>query len=91
MTPEEHRDQHPEWAENSNEHECSKCAHGIRHQNGYVTYYAHCSKLLVSYGTKVYQGQAIAKVGSTGRSTGPHLHFEIRKGGKTVNPLNYLP
>ena len=63
----------------------------ITHDNGDQTYYAHCSKLLVSYGTKVYQGQAIAKVGSTGRSTGPHLHFEIRKGGKTVNPLNYLP
>jgi len=63
----------------------------ITHDNGDQTYYAHCSKLLVSYGEKVYQGQSIAKVGSTGNSTGPHLHFEIRKGGKTVNPLNYLP
>jgi len=63
----------------------------IKHDNGDQTYYAHCSKLLVKYGDKVYQGQAIAKVGSTGNSTGPHLHFEIRKGGKTVNPLNYLP
>ena len=63
----------------------------VTHDNGDQTYYAHCSKLLVSYGDKVYQGQTIAKVGSTGNSTGPHLHFEIRKNGKTVNPLDYLP
>lgn len=63
----------------------------VKHDNGDQTYYAHCSKLLVKYGDKVYQGQTIARVGSTGNSTGPHLHFEIRKGGKTVNPLNYLP
>lgn len=63
----------------------------VTHDNGSQTYYAHCSKLLVSYGDKVYQGQTIAKVGSTGNSTGPHLHFEIRINGKTVDPQNYLP
>lgn len=63
----------------------------ITHDNGSQTYYAHCSQLLVSYGDRVYQGQTIAKVGSTGNSTGPHLHFEIRINGKTVNPLDYLP
>ena len=62
----------------------------ITHDNGSQTYYAHCSSLLVSKGDKVYQGQTIAKMGSTGRSTGNHLHFEIRINGKTVNPLNYL-
>ena len=62
----------------------------ITHDNGAQTYYAHNSSLLVSAGTRVYQGQAIAKAGSTGRSTGNHCHFEIRIGGKTVNPLNYL-
>ncbi|MCR5481353.1 MAG: peptidoglycan DD-metalloendopeptidase family protein [Clostridia bacterium] len=62
----------------------------INHGGGYVTVYAHCSKLLVSKGAKVYQGQHIANVGSTGRSTGPHCHFEIQKNGTPVNPLNYL-
>ena len=62
----------------------------ITHDNGAQTYYAHNSSLVVSVGDKVYQGQTIAKAGSTGRSTGNHCHFEIRIGGKTVNPLNYL-
>ncbi|MCI5898611.1 MAG: peptidoglycan DD-metalloendopeptidase family protein [Firmicutes bacterium] len=62
----------------------------INHGSGYETYYAHCSKLLVKAGDKVYQGQHIANVGSTGRSTGPHCHFEIRVNGKPRNPLNYL-
>ena len=62
----------------------------ISHGNGYVTIYAHCSKLLVSKGEKVYQGQHIANVGSTGRSTGPHCHFEIQINGVAVNPLKYL-
>ncbi len=62
----------------------------ITHDNGAQTYYAHNSSLLVSAGDKVYQGQAIARSGATGRATGPHCHFEIRIGGKTVNPLNYL-
>ena len=62
----------------------------ITHDNGTQTYYGHNSSLLVSAGTKVYQGQAIAKMGSTGRSTGNHCHFEVRVGGKAVNPLSYL-
>lgn len=63
----------------------------VTHDSGSQTYYAHCSKLLVGYGDRVYQGQPIAKVGSTGNSSGPHLHFEIRINGKTVDPLAYLP
>ena len=62
----------------------------ITHDNGIQTYYAHNSSLLVSAGQKVYKGQAIAKAGSTGRSTGTHCHFEMRVNGSAVNPLNYL-
>ena len=62
----------------------------IKHDNGTQTYYAHNSSLLVKAGDKVYQGQTIAKGGSTGRSTGNHCHFEIRINGTAVNPLNYL-
>lgn len=62
----------------------------ITHDDGSQTYYAHCSTILVKKGDKVYQGQNIAKVGSTGNSTGPHIHFEIRINGKTVNPQNYI-
>lgn len=61
----------------------------INHGNGYETLYAHCSKLAVSSGKKVAKGQVIAYVGSTGNSTGPHLHFEIRKNGSYMNPANY--
>ena len=63
----------------------------IDHLNGYVTYYGHNSSLLVSVGDKVYKGQHIAEMGATGRVTGTHCHFEVRKNGERQNPLNYLP
>lgn len=62
----------------------------ISHGNGVETYYAHCSKLLVKKGQKVTAGQNIALVGSTGNSTGNHLHLEVRVNGKPVNPQKYL-
>lgn len=62
----------------------------ISHGNGVTTVYAHCSQLLVSAGQKVSQGEIIAKVGSTGNSTGNHLHLEVRKNGITYNPQNYV-
>ncbi|MCQ2566067.1 MAG: peptidoglycan DD-metalloendopeptidase family protein [Clostridia bacterium] len=62
----------------------------ISHGGLYETYYAHCSQLLVSAGDEVFQGQNIALVGSTGHSTGPHLHFEIRYNGEPGDPLGYL-
>lgn len=62
----------------------------LSHGNGVTTYYAHCSELLVSAGETVQQGQLIAKVGSTGNSTGNHLHFEIRINGVAQNPQNYV-
>ena len=62
----------------------------IDHGAGYSSYYGHNSKNLVSKGDKVHKGQTIALSGNTGRSTGPHLHFEVRKFGVPVNPINYL-
>ena len=62
----------------------------IDHGNGIQTYYAHCSSVLVSAGDKVYQGQTIARVGSTGRSTGNHCHFEVKVNGTSRNPYSYL-
>ena len=61
----------------------------VRHANGYDTYYGHCSKILAANGQKVRQGQTIATVGSTGRSTGPHCHYEIRLRGANLNPLKF--
>ena len=62
----------------------------IDHGNGYQTYYAHCSDIYVSVGQSVSKGQNISAVGSTGNSTGNHLHFEIRYNGNTLNPQNYI-
>ena len=62
----------------------------ISHGNGIQTYYGHCSSLLVSAGDTVSAGQLVAKVGNTGRSTGPHLHFEIRVNGSAINPQKYI-
>ncbi len=62
----------------------------ISHGNGVETVYAHCSQLIATKGQKVSQGQVIAKVGSTGNSTGPHLHLEVRKNGTILNPQNYV-
>lgn len=62
----------------------------VDHADGRQTLYAHASQLLVSRGEQVRRGQFIARVGTTGRTTGPHLHFEVRVGGETVNPAWYL-
>ena len=62
----------------------------ISHGNGIQTYYGHCSSLYVSTGETVEAGDVIAAVGSTGNSTGNHLHFEVRVNGTEVNPQNYL-
>jgi murein DD-endopeptidase MepM/ murein hydrolase activator NlpD len=63
----------------------------VDHNNGYQTYYAHLSWYFVEEGDVVTAGQEIGRMGSTGNSTGPHLHFEIRYNGYPMNPINYLP
>ncbi|MEJ8552761.1 LysM peptidoglycan-binding domain-containing M23 family metallopeptidase [Tepidibacter sp. Z1-5] len=62
----------------------------INHNNGYKTYYGHCSSLVATKGQKVAKGDVVAKVGSTGRSTGNHLHFEVRKNNVPLNPTGYV-
>lgn len=62
----------------------------IQHDDGKVSLYAHNSQLVASVGQRVEKGQVVSKIGSTGMSTGSHLHFEIRINGKHTNPLNYL-
>jgi murein DD-endopeptidase MepM/ murein hydrolase activator NlpD len=63
----------------------------INHGNGYVTYYAHLSKIFVRRGDSVAKGQRIGAVGCTGNCTGPHLHFEVRENNVARNPLGFLP
>ena len=63
----------------------------VTHDDGSQTYYAHLDSISVSEGDKVYRGQEVGLMGSTGRSTGVHLHFEIRINGQAVDPMNYLP
>jgi len=62
----------------------------IAHTNGYETLYGHLSHINVHVGEEVTAGQVIGKVGSTGRSTGTHLHYEVRKNGKAINPISFL-
>ena len=62
----------------------------INHGNGYVTRYAHNQRLLVAAGDTIQKGQAISLIGSTGRSTGPHLHFEVLKQGRAVDPMSFV-
>ncbi len=63
----------------------------IKHSSGIHTVYAHNQSLYAKKGEKVYRGQVIATLGNTGRSSGPHLHFEVRLNNKAVNPVAYLP
>lgn len=63
----------------------------IQHNDNYITLYAHLSEMLVSVGDRVYQGQQIGEMGHTGAAYGTHLHFEVRIGSLTKNPMNYLP
>lgn len=62
----------------------------VDHGFTYETFYAHCSTILVKPGQKVKRGQVIATVGNTGKSTGPHLHYEVRKNGRALNPINFF-
>jgi len=62
----------------------------VEHAYGWSTVYGHCAKVIVQVGDRVKRGEVIAFLGSTGRSTGPHVHYEVRVNGKTVNPYYYL-
>lgn len=75
-------------------HSGEKAAYGllveVTHESGMITRYAHTSATLVKVGDRVKKGQAIASVGTSGRSTGPHLHFEVVRNGASANPMRYL-
>ncbi len=62
----------------------------LKHANGFETLYGHLSKILVKPGQQINIGQEIGKIGSTGRSTGPHLHYEVHKNGQKINPQSFL-
>jgi murein DD-endopeptidase MepM/ murein hydrolase activator NlpD len=62
----------------------------LKHGNGFETLYGHLSKILVRTGEQIDIGQLIGNIGSTGRSTGPHLHYEIHKFGEKINPQAFL-
>jgi murein DD-endopeptidase MepM/ murein hydrolase activator NlpD len=62
----------------------------IRHPNGMSTLYGHLSRLDVASGDRLSAGEKIGLVGSTGRSTGPHLHFEVSRGGRQINPVKVM-
>jgi len=62
----------------------------VNHGNGYVTRYGHCKENLVRVGQTIKKGQVIAKMGTTGRSTGPHVHFEVMRNGRHVDPKRYI-
>ena len=62
----------------------------IQHEDGYVTYYAHLSRVDIDAGVNVARGQHIGDVGSTGLSTGPHLHFEVRRNNVPINPIRLV-
>lgn len=63
----------------------------VDHGNGYESWYAHLARIKTKRGKKVKRGQLIGKLGKTGRASGPHLHYEVRKDGKPVNPASFLP
>lgn len=83
--------------ENTGQRSSDECGGGgygnsleLEHGGGFATFYAHASEILVKSGEIVKQGQVIAKMGSTGSSTGPHIHFEMKKAGQRVNPADYI-
>ena len=61
----------------------------VEHEDGYTTFYAHLDEIEVKNGVKVRRGEVIGRVGNTGQSTGPHLHYEVRKNGEHLNPADF--